>query len=243
MRYGVFSDIHSNLEAMTAVAAAMKAEEAQEYLCLGDLVGYYANPIEVIELIETLRCWKMVLGNHDSGCLGKTPLANFNPPAAQALTWTQARLKPQHLKFLESLRLREEIGEIQLVHSSPFQSGDWHYLSKKEDIDNNFRYFEGALCLFGHIHEPFIAEQKQDGTVEILKDQEYVLKSGCRYLVNAGSVGQPRDGDPRACYVLYDSSTRKIAIRRVAYDFETTMKKTLAAGLSDYLANRLKIGK
>ncbi len=243
MRYGIFSDIHSNLEAMTAVAAAMKAEGAQEYLCLGDFVGYYANPVEVIELIESLCCWKMVLGNHDSGCLGKTPLAKFNPPAAQALTWTRERLKPQHIKFLESLRLREEIGEIQLVHSSPFQSGEWHYLIKKEDIENNFRYFEGVLCLFGHIHAPYIAEQKSDGTVEVLKDQEYVLKSDCRYLVNAGSVGQPRDGDPRTCYVMYDSSTRKISIRRIEYDYETTMKKTLAAGLSDYLANRLKTGK
>jgi len=228
MRYGLFSDVHSNLEAMTAVAKAMKDEGAEDYLCMGDFVGYYADPIEVIEMVESMRCWKMVLGNHDSGCIGKTALSKFNQPAAEALTWTKSQLKTRHFKFLESLRLREEIGEIQLVHSSPFQAEEWHYLTEKEDLERNFRYFQGFLCLFGHVHAPFIAEQKIDGTVEIL---------------NVGSVGQPRDGDPRTCYVMYDSSTKKIAIRRIEYDYEATMKKTLEAGLSEYLAQRLKTGK
>jgi len=130
MKYGLFSDIHSNIEAMTVVAQAMKSEGAQEYLCLGDLVGYYANPNEVIELIASLNCWKMVMGNHDSALLGRTPLAKFNQPAADAINWTKSHIKPENLRLLETLRLREEIGEIQLVHSSPFQSEEWHYLSR-----------------------------------------------------------------------------------------------------------------
>ncbi len=243
MRYGLFSDVHSNLEAMTVVARAMKAEGAEEYLCLGDFVGYYSNPVEVIELIESLHCWKLILGNHDAACIGQTPLSKFNQPAAEAIHWTRKRLKPRHFQFLENLRMNEEIGEIQLVHASPFQSEEWHYLIQKEDVERNFRYFQGFVCFFGHVHKPFIAEQKPDGSVEILERQEYTLQKDCRYLVNVGSVGQPRDGNPQTCYVMYDSSSKKLSIRRLDYDYETTVKKTLEAGLPDYLAQRLKTGK
>ncbi len=243
MRYGIFSDVHSNLEAMTAVAEGMKKDGAEEFLCLGDFVGYYSNPNEVLDLIASLRCWKSVLGNHDSGLLGRTPLSKFNPPAAEAITWTKSRLKADHRKFLESLRMREEIGEIQLVHSSPLQSEEWHYLSNLEDLERNFRYFQGLVCFFGHVHKPFIAEQKPDGSVGMIESQSHTLRSDCRYLVNVGSVGQPRDGDVRTCYVMYDSASKQLSIRRVDYDYETTVKKTLAAGLPDYLAQRLKTGK
>jgi diadenosine tetraphosphatase ApaH/serine/threonine PP2A family protein phosphatase len=243
MRYGVFSDIHSNLEAMATTLNAMKADGAEEFLCPGDLVGYYPNPNEVIELIEGMRCWKVVLGNHDAGCVGKTSLSHFNPSAAEAILWTQPRLKPQNRRFLENLRLREEIGDILLVHSSPFQSEEWHYLTRQEDLERNFRYFQGFICFFGHVHEPFVAEQSPDGTVAVLKQNETKLKKGCRYLVNSGSVGQPRDGDARACYLIYDSSELSLSVHRVDYDHVTTAKKTLDAGLPDSLAQRLKLGK
>lgn len=243
MRYGIFSDVHSNIEAMTVVAQAMKSEGAEEFLCLGDFVGYYANPNEVIELIVSLNCWKMVMGNHDSALLGHTALSKFNQPAAEAINWTKTRIKPQNQRFLESLRLREEIGEIQLVHSSPFQSEEWHYLTSQEDLERNFRYFQGFICFFGHVHKPFIAEQRMDGSVRILEEQEHTLQKDCRYLVNVGSVGQPRDNNPKTCYVMYDSAAKKLSIRRLDYDYETTAKKTLEAGLSDYLAQRLKTGK
>lgn len=243
MRYGIFSDVHSNLEAMTAVAKAMKADGAEEYICLGDFVGYYSNPIETLEVIASLNCWKSVLGNHDAACIGKTPVSKFSPPAAEAIQWTRVRLKPPQLHFLESLRLREEIGEIQLVHASPFQSEEWHYLTQQEDLERNFRYFQGFVCFIGHVHKPYIAEQKSDGTVKVLDETEYTLKKDCRYLVNVGSVGQPRDGNPKTCYVMYDSNSKQLAIKRIDYDFETTARKTLEAGLPEYLANRLKTGK
>jgi diadenosine tetraphosphatase ApaH/serine/threonine PP2A family protein phosphatase len=183
------------------------------------------------------------MGNHDSAAVGQTALAKFNPPAAEAIRWTQQRLKPKNLKILQRLRLREEIGEIQLVHSSPFQSEEWHYLTQREDLERNFRYFQGTLCFFGHVHKPFIAEQGKEGDVTILEDGEKVLDPACRYLVNVGSVGQPRDGDPRTCYVMYDSQSRKLSIRRIPYDFETAHQKTIAAGLPEYLAQRLRTGK
>ena len=102
MRYGIFSDIHSNLEAMNLVLSAMKADGAEDFLCPGDFVGYYSNPNETIELIDSMRCWKMVLGNHDAACIGRASLSNFNPYAAEAITWTQARLKPSNRRFLET---------------------------------------------------------------------------------------------------------------------------------------------
>jgi diadenosine tetraphosphatase ApaH/serine/threonine PP2A family protein phosphatase len=243
MRYGVFSDVHSNLEAMTAVAQAMKSEGAQEYLCLGDLVGYYANPVETLDLIESLQCWKVLLGNHDAGCIGKADLSRFNDPAVDAIRWTQKQLQPRHTAWLNRLRYREEVGEIQLVHSSPFQSEEWHYLIKPEDVERNFRYFQGFICFFGHVHKPFIAEQRNDGSVSFLEGTETTLRKDCRYLVNVGSVGQPRDGNPQTCYVFYDSDNKYIAIRRVDYDHETTAKKTIQAGLSQSLAQRLSAGK
>jgi len=243
MRYGLFSDVHSNLEAMTVVADALKKEGVEQYLCLGDLIGYYANPVETLDLISSLKCWKTVLGNHDAGCLGKTDLSRFSGPAADAIRWTQKQLKPHHYELLSSLRLREEIGDIQLVHSSPFQSEEWHYMTKLEDVERNFRYFQGFICFFGHVHKPFIAEQKIDGSVRILEETETTLQKDCRYIVNVGSVGQPRDGNPKTCYVVYDSETLKIKITRLDYDFETTARKTTEAGLSEYLATRLKTGK
>jgi len=243
MRYGLFSDVHSNIEAMTVVADALKKEGVDEYLCLGDFVGYYSNPNEVIELIRSLNCWKMVLGNHDAALLGTTSLTKFNAPAADAIRWTQTHIKPENIQFLKDLRMREEIGDIQLVHSSPLQSEEWHYLTSQEDLERNFRYFQGFICFFGHVHKPFIAEQRPDGSVQIIEQQDYALRKDCRYLVNVGSVGQPRDGNPKTCYLVYDTAAQTLSIRRPDYDFETTAKKTLEAGLSDYLANRLKTGK
>jgi diadenosine tetraphosphatase ApaH/serine/threonine PP2A family protein phosphatase len=243
MRYGIFSDIHSNLEAMSSVLDAMKKDAVEEYLFLGDAVGYHANPNEVIELIESLHCWKMVLGNHDAACLDKTPLSSFSPPATDAILWTRQRLTDKSLKFLEGLRHREEIGDITLVHASPFQSEEWHYLTQEEDLERNFRYFQGTVCFFGHVHKPFIAEQQEDGSVKILQEAEFTLKEKCRYLVNDGSAGQSRDLNPQACYIVYDSETRKLSTRRVEYDVAAASRKVLEAGLPEYLAKRLLSGK
>ena len=130
-----------------------------------------------------------------------------------------------------------------MVHSSPFQSEEWHYLTSQEDLERNFRYFQGLACFFGHVHKPFVAEQSPDGSVSILPDTEVQMKKDRRYLVNVGSVGQPRDGNPQTAYVIYDSAAQTLSIRRRDYDFEAAMKKTLDAGLPEVLANRLKTGK
>ncbi len=243
MKYGILTDIHSNLEALEAALTALRSEGVDDHLFLGDIVGYYSQPNEVIDRVASLRCWKMVLGNHDAACLDRTPLTSFNPPAADAIRWTRPRLKPDSWRFLQSLRYREEIGDLTLVHSSPFQSEQWHYLTQEDDLARNFRYFQGFLCFFGHVHKPFVAEQDPDGKVRLLPGTEFTLDPSKRYLVNAGSVGQPRDGDPRTCFLTYDSTQRIVKIHRVEYDAALTAKKTEEAGLSDLFAKRLLTGK
>jgi diadenosine tetraphosphatase ApaH/serine/threonine PP2A family protein phosphatase len=243
MRYGILSDIHSNLEALDPVLASLRQEGVDDYLFLGDAVGYYSQPNEVIERLVSLKCWKMVMGNHDAACLDQVPLTMFNPPAADAILWTRNKLNAASWEFLQSLHLREEIGDITLVHASPFQSERWHYLTQEEDLVHNFRYFQGFICFFGHVHRPFVAEQQADGSCTLLEGEEWTLDPGHRYLVNAGSVGQPRDGDPRAAHLLYDSSTRKLSVRRTSYDNVRAAKLTEEASLPDYLAKRLLDGK
>lgn len=243
MRYGVLTDLHANLPALEAVLESMREAGVEEYLCLGDIVGYYPYPNEVLERLETLNCWKVVLGNHDAALLDRVPLTQFNEAAARALEWTKPRVKEKHIRFLERLRLQETIGDLFLVHASPFQSEQWHYLTRLEEIARNFRYFEEKICFIGHVHKPFAAEQTTSGDVRLLEGESWTLDPGARYLVSAGSVGQPRDGDPRAAWVFYDSEKRFLCVHRVPYDVETTIHATLSAGLPDALAQRLRTGR
>jgi diadenosine tetraphosphatase ApaH/serine/threonine PP2A family protein phosphatase len=243
MKYGILSDIHSNLEALDACLASLQKEGVDDHLFLGDAVGYYSQPNETIQRLRSIRCWKSVMGNHDAACLDRLALTAFNPPAADAILWTKNKLDRESWSYLQSLRMREEIGDITLVHASPFQSERWHYLTQEDDLAHNFRYFQGFLCFFGHVHRPFAVEQLSDGSCRFLEGDSWTLDKDRRYLVNAGSVGQPRDGDPRAAHLVYDSSTRRLSVRRTPYDHEKAARLTLEAGLPEYLAKRLLTGK
>jgi predicted phosphodiesterase len=243
MIYGIFSDIHANLEAMEVVYQSMKQKKVEEYFCLGDLVGYHANPNEVIDLIREMNCWKIILGNHDAACIERISMNRFNEPAQKVLEWTRKQLTESNFQFLNQLILRCDVGDITLVHSSPFQSEEWHYLSQLEDLEKNFRYFQGNICFFGHVHKPMIAEQASNGEVKLINQLEYTLKPHCRYLVNVGSVGQARDGNPQTAYVLYDSQSHQLLIQRLDYDFRKTAQKVRDVGLPEYFAQRLLLGK
>lgn len=243
MKYGILSDIHSNLSALDAALAGLKAEGVEESLFLGDAVGYYSRPNEVLERLAGMDCWKMVLGNHDAACLNTLSLSSFSPPAAEAIRWTRPRLRPESWKFLQKLRVREEIGDLTLVHASPFQSESWHYMTGDEDLARNFRFFQGSLCFYGHVHKAMVVEQQADGGVRRLEGDAFTLDANKRYMVNAGSVGQPRDGDPRACFMTYDSSTALLRIHRAVYDHEGEARRTQEAGLPEFLAHRLLTGK
>jgi hypothetical protein len=144
MKYGILSDIHSNLEALDACLASLQKEGVDDHLFLGDAVGYYSQPNETIQRLRSIRCWKSVMGNHDAACLDRLALTAFNPPAADAILWTKNKLDRESWSYLQSLRMREEIGDITLVHASPFQSERWHYLTQEDDLAHNFRYFQGS---------------------------------------------------------------------------------------------------
>jgi len=242
MLIGLFSDIHANLEALEVVVERLKAEGVEQYLCLGDLVGYGANPNECIEKVKTLP-GLIVAGNHDYAAVGKTTLDDFNRIAAEAVLWTKSRLTQSSLRFLENLELKKTELPFLLVHATPSAPASWNYVYSLDDASAEFACFETPVCLIGHSHQPFVAVQStQDREPELLPATRFMLEDKYRYLINVGSVGQPRDGDPRACLCLYDTESKEFQFLRLVYDIRDAQEKIIRSGLPPYLANRLARG-
>ncbi len=248
---GVISDIHSNWEALEVVFGFLKEKGVKEILCCGDVVGYGPDPERCIELLERERI-KTVAGNHDWGVTGKTSVRGFNPVASAAVRWTQPRLNSGQLAFLNNLPLWFDISEssyagCKVVHAGPAQPKEWGYVFTLEDAKQEFGAFTQEICLIGHTHIPFIIEQTNQGMIlvpgiKVLSSVPFPLKRDARYLINVGSVGQPRDGDPRACCVLIDLEERWVSFHRLSYDFTVTQRKMRAYGLPELLAQRLALG-
>lgn len=244
MRMGVFADVHSNLEALQSALSFFATQQIQQYLFIGDLVGYGANPNECIELIKDLKC-QCVAGNHDYGSVGKTDIENFNSAAKQALLWTKTELNQPSKDFLNNLPLTNIFDGILLVHSSPRNPDAWHYILSLKQAQEEFRYFKEQICFIGHSHYPFaiVKEEKKD-TFTVINEQKFEIKgAGFRYLINVGSVGQPRDGDNRTCVLILDTKTKYIEFSRLEYDIKLAQTKILRAGLPPILAYRLSEGK
>jgi predicted phosphodiesterase len=245
MRYLIFSDIHGNLEAFEAVLKDIKRKTIDIYLFLGDLVGYGASPNEIIQSVLAFKHIFIVRGNHDKAVCGLDSIQTFNPIAAAAIEWTKKALNKKHLHYLLNLPKSPVVvhKNITICHGAPFDED--YYIFGEFDAVEAFGYFETPLCFFGHTHFPFIYVEK-DQTVEGTFVQncplEIKLEKGARYLINPGSVGQPRDRDPRAAYVIYDSEARKIKFYRVEYDVSACQKKILEANLPSALAERLSVG-
>ena len=245
MRYGILSDIHGNLEALDAVLEALADERIDRYLCLGDIVGYGASPNACLDRVTGLTT-VVIAGNHDHAAIGKLDIATFNHFAAEAALWTRRQLTPDERRYLAELPYTRQIDDLYAVHASPANPEDWTYLTSLWLADEAFDGMPGdiALCVLGHTHTPVIFERRtaQDRSRQI-PAATLGLESECRYIVNVGSVGQPRDGDPRAAYCVYDTGERRIEIKRVSYDVETAQRKIRAAGLPDILAERLAYGR
>lgn len=245
MRYLIFSDIHGNLEALDAVLEDIKRKKIDYYLFLGDLVGYGASPNEVVQKVLSFRRLFMVRGNHDKAVCGLDSIQTFNPIAAAAIEWTKKALNKKLLHFLSGLAKSPLVvhKNITICHGAPFDED--YYIFGEFDAVEAFSYFETPLCFFGHTHFPFLYVEK-DQTVEgtFIQESPFEIKleKGARYLINPGSVGQPRDRDPRAAYVIYDSKVRKIKFYRVEYDIQSAQKKILEANLPPALAERLSLG-
>lgn len=240
MRYAVLSDIHGNLEALGAVLADLD-QRADAILCTGDVVGYGADPVACLDLVAA-RAAVIIAGNHEHAVAGLLGLDWFNPYARAAAEWTRARLDADHLSYLASLPLAAEVGDATLVHASPERPDEWEYLVTAQDGFGAFGAFTTRLCFVGHSHLPAAWSLGSSGPEYLPGAGEVSLEPGRRYIVNVGSVGQPRDLDPRAAYALWDAERGSVGIRRVDYDVEAARRKILAGGLPRLLADRLPRG-
>jgi predicted phosphodiesterase len=240
MRTAIFGDIHANLEALEAVMADAKLQGVTSFVCLGDVVGYNADPVACLNIIREMNC-PTVKGNHDSDAADNHSLENMNPVAAFALQWTREQLDDDQRLWLKRLRMVRQVSDYTIVHSTLDQPVNWNYVTNRFDAMSNFSYQFTQLCFHGHTHVPKVYV-KSDKVREVTPDS-VKIEPNAKYFINAGSVGQPRDGDPRACYVIYDSESKIIVFRRIEYDMATTQEKILAAGLPEMLAERLAEGR
>ncbi|MFQ5449164.1 MAG: metallophosphoesterase family protein [Nitrospinaceae bacterium] len=241
MRYIIFSDIHSNLESLQVFEQIVRTIRHDKKICLGDLVGYGADPNPCVEWIRENADF-VIAGNHDYAVVGKTDLTYFNPYAYQACLWTRQELTRENKGFLASLPLEKEEDGVYWVHSSPREPHHWHYVITREDGEKNFDYFPTRCCFVGHSHRPLILEQGPEGEIDDYISPAWDLKNGCRYLFNVGSLGQPRDGNPDPSFVIFDSGADTIEFRRYRYDFTSTQQKIRDSGLPYPLADRLSYG-
>lgn len=240
MRIALFGDIHANLEAFQAVLKDAEEQHCTDYICLGDIVGYNANPSECLEIVREMDC-PVVRGNHDEDAGGHHSLDSMNPIAAQALEWTREQLSDEQREFLRKIRMVRQVQNFTVVHSTLDQPQSWNYVTNKFDAMANFSYQFTNLCFHGHTHVPRVFVR--DSRVTEVPAESLTLEPGMKYFVNTGSVGQPRDGDWRACYCIYDIPSATIVYRRVEYDLATTQSKILDAGLPPMLAERLAEGR
>lgn len=246
MRYLIVSDLHANLEALEAVARDADGRYEQA-VCCGDLVGYGADPNAVVDWVRA-NCVLTVRGNHDKACAGIDDLEWFNPIAKQAAQWTQQALTPENGQWTRDLPKGPlATGGFQIVHGAPFDEDE--YVIQAGEASQAFDYLEARVAFFGHTHVQggFIWNHSRVETIPRTAprtDRQIMeIDPDCAYLVNPGSVGQPRDGDPRAAYCLYDTDAAMVTYCRVAYDVQEAQRKIRSAGLPDVLADRLAVGR
>lgn len=242
MRYGIFADIHSNLEALDAVIEAYKNESIDKYLCVGDVVGYAVNPKECIEKIKAIAM-VTVAGNHDWASVNLFSVEYFNPPASEAIFWTRQNLDDSGRHFLESLKLIYKNEDLTLVHGTLDNPGDFNYMTNGYIAEETFRILETNICFIGHSHVPGVFIKSPAGRIVYRQEDAVDIEIENTYIVNVGSVGQPRDGNPEATYCIYDTDKKEVCIRRVRYDMLTTRKKIITAGLPSFLGDRLLLGR
>lgn len=245
MRIGILGDIHGNMEALTSVVAAMRAEGIDEWVQVGDLVGYGPQPSECIDLVRDLGC-TVCMGNHDAAVLDILDTAYFNNFARQAVEWTRTQLRPQDFEYLRSLQLvvRKELYTV--VHGTLQMPDQFGYVISPVEARDSLQLQETFLCFVGHSHVPaiYLMNDRQQRTLDVIYEPQAEVPVGdyLHVLMNVGSVGQPRDEDPRAAYAIYDTETKIASIRRVEYDIASVQAKIRRAGLPEMLANRLALG-
>lgn len=240
MRFAIFGDIHANLPALQAVLSDAKTQLATHYVCLGDIVGYNAHPRECLDIVRSMEC-PVVKGNHDEQASMISNEEGFNPLAEEAIQWTRRQLDEDDKEFLRSLRMHRQVRDFTVVHATLDTPHKWGYVFNQLDAAASFSYQHTAVCFIGHTHTP--KAYLRDGSVRTVPLDILHVQQGKKFLINVGSVGQPRDGDPRASYCLYDTNTHEIELRRIDYDIQSAQASILEAGLPVKLAERLATGR
>jgi diadenosine tetraphosphatase ApaH/serine/threonine PP2A family protein phosphatase len=238
MRIAVFSDIHGNLEALDAVIADMQKRKVDQRVCLGDIVGYGADPDACIDRVRQTSDM-VVLGNHDLAVFRPEMRSSMSEHARAAIDWTIPRLGPDDVEFLQSLPASVSKDDRHFVHSSPGNPYDWIYIMDRILARLYADSFRERLCFIGHVHRPAVHPMKANTGTDRLSEYNAVD----RFIINVGSVGQPRDRDPRACYGLLDTVAGSYETIRVEYDIARAARKIITAGYDRYLADRLHQGK
>lgn len=244
MRFAFISDIHANLEALEAVLNDIKGQNVDEVICLGDIVGYGANPNECIELVKS-HCPETLLGNHDAAAVELLSTQHFNIHAKIAIEWTEQNLKKENRNYLSALPLKTTKDSMTLVHATPYEPNMWYYITSLEEAAFNFQFFDTQICLVGHTHIPIIIILDNDKELYVHQDSHVNMGKleGARFLINVGSVGQPRDRNPKSCYGILDTAEKEFYYRRISYNIDKAQSKMKKIKMPDFLITRLEEGR
>ena len=241
MKTAIISDVHANLEALSSCLRSIERNDVDNVVCLGDLVGYAANPSECISKVRRV-CTHVVAGNHDHAAAGVSDISYFNEYARRAVLWTMNQISDDDIEYLKNLPFMHTTEQYTLVHGSPRRPDEWDYVLTLEQAKRQFEGFETPVCFIGHSHIPGAFES--DGKTVASIDYNFLrIVPGRQYLYNVGSVGQPRDSDPRSAYAIYDDSLQTVSLVRVSYDVDKAQKKIRDAELPAMLADRLSVGR
>ena len=252
-RIAIFGDVHANLEAFTVALDIMKSEGVTHYVCIGDIVGYNANPKECLDMLHDLQPIAVVRGNHDEYIGTEQELIGFNPQAASAVKWTRNQLNDDERKWLSQLKYETTVRRMgtgmppfRIVHGTLDTPQAWGYIMNRLAAANSMQYqTPNALCFCGHTHIPmfFVMEDSNVEGFFYPENEPVPIKPNMKYLFNVGSIGQPRDGDPRGGFAIYTPEDAVVQLYRFNYDIATTQQKIREAGLPERLAERLEYGR
>ena len=240
MKYAIIADIHGNLDAFEVVLDDIRNQNVDHIVCLGDIVGYNARPKECLQIVREMNI-PCVKGNHDEYCSSDDTLDGFNPHAADAVMWTRQQLTDEERLWLRDLKYSRMASNFTMVHATLDAPERWGYVFDKLAAAASFPYQNTQVCFFGHTHVPLAF--MRDTTVRGGTYSKFKIDPAKKYFINVGAVGQPRDNNPRAAYVIYDMDAGTIELRRLDYDITAAQQKILEAGLPERLAERLAYGK
>ncbi len=242
MRLGIVSDIHANYEALETVYAHGKSVGVDRWICLGDIIGYGPWPNECVDWVRE-HCEFTVLGNHDNVGIGREEHEHFNPYARQAIEWTKAELSASSKDFLETLPYMVRKYESIFVHASPKSPSDWFYVNSLDDALECFDFFKPGACFIGHTHCPLAVIKPGPDQFHLVDDEHFTFNASDKVLINVGSVGQPRDNDNKASYVIFEPENRKVEMYRLAYNIGKVQNQMKQLEFPEFLYSRLARGR